>query len=348
MRTDLFDYFIPAGRIAQEPRPRGTSRLLLLDRASGRVAHRAFRDFPDLLRPEDLLVRNDVRVRRARLYGWDKEGRRVEIFLLSQREDDPRRWTALAKPGRRAKEGRTARFDEDLSAVVERVREDGKREVRFDRAIDDSLLERIGRIPLPPYIRRDPDAPDRPGDRVAYQTVFAREPLAVAAPTAGLHFTEEILRRIRKRGIGIADLTLAVGAGSFRPVTVERIEDHALEPEEASVPAPTLEAIEGARSRSGRIVAVGTTVARALEAAARLPPQEQTPDGLRFSAELFIHPGFEFCAVNALLTNFHLPRSSLLMLVCAFAGRERVLAAYEEAIREGYLFYSYGDAMLIT
>ena len=226
------------------------------------------------------------------------------------------------------------------------VADDGTRTVAFDRPIDEALLERIGRTPLPPYIRREAGSLDRPEDRAAYQTVFAREPLAVAAPTAGLHFTEEILSAVRARGVEIADLTLAVGAGTFKPVTSDDTDAHVLPPEHVLVPATTRAAIARARSEGRRVVAVGTTVARSLEAAARLPEAPHGGD-LRFETELFITPGFEFRAVDALLTNFHLPRSTLLMLVSAFAGRERILAAYAEAVREGYLFYSFGDAMLI-
>ncbi len=347
MRVDLFDYELPAERIAQEARPRGTSRLLVLDRVSGAISHRRFTELPDLLRPGDLLVRNDVRVRPARLFGRDAEDRLVEVFLLSREDGGGSRWRALARPGRRAKAGRAIRFEEGLTARVEEVHDDGARTVAFDRPLDDALLQKIGHTPLPPYIRRPAGAPDRPEDRAAYQTVFAREPLAVAAPTAGLHFTEEVLGRIRDRGVAIADLTLAVGAGTFKPVVVDDTDDHVLSPEEVVLPASTRAAVACARRDGRRVVAVGTTVARSLEAAARRPDAD-APGDLRFAANLFITPGFEFRAVDALLTNFHLPRSTLLMLVSAFAGRERILSAYAEAVREGYLFYSFGDAMLIA
>ena len=348
MRVDLFDYFLPADRIAQTARPRGTSRLLVLDRKTGAVAHRRFADFPEMLRKGDLLVRNDVRVRRARLYGRDEEGRLVEIFLLRAVGDGLRRWEALARPGRRAKRGGRVRFPEGLAARVEEVRDDGRREIVFDRDVDETLLERIGNVPLPPYIRREPGTPDRPEDREAYQTVYAKEPLAVAAPTAGLHFTERLLEEIRDRGVAIADLTLSVGAATFKPVTSEETGEHAFDPEDAVIPSATLRAIARAREEGHRVVAVGTTVARTLETAARLPQGLEPGPDRRFPADIFITPGFEFRAVDALLTNFHLPRSTLLMLVSAFAGRENVLAAYEAAIREGYLFYSYGDAMFVA
>lgn len=347
MNVSLFDYSLPGERIAQRPRLRGSSRLLTLDRQTGSIAHRRFEELPHLLRSGDLLVRNDVKVRHARLYGTDAEGRTVEVFLLAPAGEDARRWVALAKPGRRARAGRTIRFPGEVTALVEGVSEDGKRTVRFDRTIAESLLAEIGHVPLPPYIRREPGAPDRPEDRDAYQTVFAREPLAVAAPTAGLHFTGECLRRIRDGGVEIADLTLAVGAGTFKPVTVADTADHAMEPEDVLLPAPTLAAWRRARTEGRRVLAVGTTVARALEAAVRLPKAAEPGESLRFSTDLFITPGFEFRAIDALLTNFHLPRSTLLMLVSAFAGREKLLRAYEEAVGEGYLFYSFGDAMLI-
>ena len=346
MRVDLFDYDLPADRIAQEARPRGTSRLLTLDRRTGAVGHRRFAELPELLRDGDLLVRNDVRVRPARLFGRDAEERLVEIFLLSNENAERTRWRTMARPGRRAKEGRTLRFDEGLVARVAKVHDDGNRTVAFDRPLTPAILERIGHTPLPPYIRRAPGAPDRAEDRSAYQTVFAREPLAVAAPTAGLHFTLETLERIRARGVEIADLTLAVGAGTFKPVTVADTDDHVLHPEEIAIPAATRSAVASARREGRRVVAVGTTVARSLEAAALRV--DGPPGDLRFSTDLFITPGFQFRAIDALLTNFHLPQSTLLMLVAAFAGREQVLAAYAEAVREGYLFYSYGDAMLVA
>jgi len=347
MRVDLFDYPLPAELIAQEPHARGTSRLLRLDRTTGAISHHSFGELPQLLTPGDLLVRNDVAVRRARLYGQDPEGRIVEIFLLKQIGGDAYLWTALAKPGRRAKAGRTISFSGGLTAIVEDVAEDGRRSVRFDREMDSSLLERIGHVPLPPYIRREPGAPDRPDDHDAYQTVFAKNPLAVAAPTAGLHFSEQIFERLRARGIAIADLTLAVGAGTFKPLVTGDTQDHKIEEEEVSLPAETQGQIRRQREVGGRIVAVGTTVTRALEAAVRRDDFREGRD-LRFATDLFITPGFPFQAVGALLTNFHLPRSTLLMLVCGFAGREHTLAAYAEAVREKYRFYTFGDAMLVV
>jgi S-adenosylmethionine:tRNA ribosyltransferase-isomerase len=349
LRTDLFDYDLPAERIAQHPRPRGSSRLLTLDRESGTIAHRFFRELPDLLQPGDLLVRNDVKVRPTRLYGRDDRDRLVEIFLLRPLEPEHRRWLALAKPGRRAKSGRTIRFDEEVRAAVLEVDEEARRLVLFDHSLSEELLAKIGHVPLPPYIRREAGAPDREEDREHYQTVYAREPLALAAPTAGLHFTLETFADLDSRGIEIADLTLAVGAGTFKPVAAPDTASHRIDAEEVLFPAKTIASLEAARGNGRRIVAVGTTVTRALEAWARLPAANaRDAGGLSFRTDLFITPGFEFRVVGALLTNFHLPRSTLLMLVCAFAGTENVLAAYGEAIRRDYLFYSYGDAMLIT
>jgi S-adenosylmethionine:tRNA ribosyltransferase-isomerase len=343
LRTDLFDYELPVDLIAQHPRPRGASRLLTLDRETGAVENRAFAELPDLLAAGDLLVRNDVGVRPTRLYGRDDQGRLVEIFLLRPLDEDRWRWHALAKPGRRAKPGRSIRFDSEVTGSVLEVDRQGRRTVEFDRPISDAFLEQFGHVPLPPYIRREPGAADTGEDRERYQTVYAREPLAVAAPTAGLHFTEEILGRVAARGVEIVDLTLAVGAGTFKPVVAEEVALHNLEAEDVSIPANTIARIRRAREEGRRIVAVGTTVTRALEAWAQRSEEEG-----RFATDLFITPGFEFRIVGALLTNFHLPRSTLLMLVCAFGGREKVLAAYEEAIRQKYLFYSYGDVMLVA
>jgi S-adenosylmethionine:tRNA ribosyltransferase-isomerase len=237
------------------------------------------------------------------------------------------------------------RLEAELNASVLDVDDESRRLVEFDRPLTDALLERLGHVPLPPYIRRAPGSPDRAEDREGYQTVYAREPLAVAAPTAGLHFTGETFAKLRERGVEIADVTLAVGAGTFKPVTVDDTEGHRLESEEVMLPAETIERVRRAGDEKRRVVAVGTTVTRALESWALSPRNH--PGDVRFSTDLFITPGFDFRVVGALLTNFHLPRSTLLMLVSAFAGTERVLAAYEEAIRERYLFYSYGDAMLV-
>ncbi|HEV7503634.1 MAG TPA: tRNA preQ1(34) S-adenosylmethionine ribosyltransferase-isomerase QueA [Thermoanaerobaculia bacterium] len=338
MLTSDFDFELPAASIAQEAAPRGESRLLVLDR-EGADRHAHVRDLPRLLRPGDLLVLNDTRVIPARLFGrragWTGKMELLLVESLGERE-----WDALVKPGRRAKPGTMIELEENLTAEVILKREDGRHLLRFSEPVEPHL-ERLGHVPLPPYIRR----PDTPEDRERYQTVYARNPGAVAAPTAGLHFTESLLEEISAAGIEIARVTLHVGIGTFKPVTAERIEDHRMERERYEIGEEAAAAIRRTRERSGRIVAVGTTVVRALESAARVSHGEVQPGAA--STGIFITPGYYFQAVDVLLTNFHLPGSTLLMLVSAFAGRERILAAYEEAIREGYRFYSYGDAMLV-
>jgi S-adenosylmethionine:tRNA ribosyltransferase-isomerase len=334
--TRDFDYELPEERIAQEPAPRGESRLLVLD-AKGPERHCRVRDLPGLLRPGDLLVLNDTRVIPARLYGRRGQGK-MEVLLVEKLGGiEGVEWEALVRPGRRAKPGTEILF-EGLAAEVVDKREDRYR-LRFSEPVEPHL-DRLGHVPLPPYIHRPEHRPDEAADRDRYQTVFARIPGAIAAPTAGLHFSERLLEEIAAAGIGIARVTLHVGIGTFKPVSAERVEDHRMDRERYEVGEETAEAIRRTRESGGRIVAVGTTVVRTLESSAGLAGSGST--------ELFITPGFRFRVVDVLLTNFHLPRSTLLMLVSAFAGRERVLAAYEEAIREGYRFYSYGDAMLVT
>jgi S-adenosylmethionine:tRNA ribosyltransferase-isomerase len=334
--TRDFDYDLPAASIAQEPAPRGESRLLVLDR-QGPERHSRVSDLPGLLHPGDLLVLNDTRVIPARLYGRSAGGGRMEILLIERVAE--REWDALVKPGRRARPGAVFSLDEGLAAEVIDKHEDGRHRLRFTEPIEPHL-DRLGHIPLPPYIHR----PDTPEDRERYQTVFARQPGAVAAPTAGLHFTAALLAEIAAAGIEIARVTLHVGIGTFKPVAAERIEEHRMESERYEIGEETAGAIRRARAAGRRIVAVGTTVVRTLESAA-LAGEGEVRAGSG-ATKLFITPGYQFQGVDALLTNFHLPRSTLLMLVSAFAGRERVLAAYEEAITNGYRFYSYGDAML--
>jgi S-adenosylmethionine:tRNA ribosyltransferase-isomerase len=335
--TRDFDYELPPDRIAQHPVPRGASRLLVLDR-EGPERHRRVSDLPELLRPGDLLILNDTRVIPARLFGRRSSGGQIEILLTGKA--GAREWDALVKPGRRARPGTVIHLDEGLTAEVAEKEENGRHRLRFSEPIEPHL-ERLGHIPLPPYIQREDEAEDRE----RYQTVWAKSPGAIAAPTAGLHFSREILDRLAAAGIAIAEVTLHVGLGTFKPVTAERIEDHRMESERWEVGEATAAAIRRTRDQGGRIVAVGTTVVRTLESAALAgAPHPLAGHG---ATELFITPGFRFRVVDVLLTNFHLPKSTLLMLVSAFAGRERVLAAYEEAIRESYRFYSYGDAMLV-
>jgi S-adenosylmethionine:tRNA ribosyltransferase-isomerase len=337
--TRDFDYDLPVESIAQEPVPRGESRLLVLD-AEGSDRHRQVRDLPKLLRAGDLLVLNDTRVIPARLFGQREGGGggRMEVLLIEKAGD--LEWDALVRPGRRVRPGTVLRFEELTAEVMDKREGQSPRYgLRFSEPVEPHL-DRLGHVPLPPYIRR----PDREADRERYQTVYARNPGAVAAPTAGLHFTEAILEEASFAGIGVARVTLHVGIGTFKPVSAERVEDHRMDRERYEVSEEAAETIRRTRKNGGRIVAVGTTVVRTLESAAS--EGEVRPGG--GSTELFITPGFRFRAVDVLLTNFHLPRSTLLMLVSAFAGRERVLAAYEEAVREGYRFYSYGDAMLTS
>jgi S-adenosylmethionine:tRNA ribosyltransferase-isomerase len=360
--TRDFDYPLPAAAIAQQPAPRGASRLLVLDR-EGEARHRQIADLPALLRPDDLLVVNDTRVLPARLYGRVVRGgpgtaetaagtggesgapRELELLLVERLSE--REWEALARPGRRARPGAVIEISDPsggadagsgIFAEVLALAGDGRRRVRLSEPIEPHL-ERLGHVPLPPYIRR----PDQPADRERYQTVYARSSGAIAAPTAGLHFSDELLAALAGAGIDRAALTLHVGIGTFKPVTAPLVSDHRMDRERYEIPQETAAAVARARAGGRRVVAVGTTVVRALEAAAsangEAPPGAGTTD-------LFITPGFRFHVVDALLTNFHLPRSTLLMLVSAFAGRERVLAAYQEALSLGYRFFSYGDAML--
>jgi S-adenosylmethionine:tRNA ribosyltransferase-isomerase len=338
VRVADFDFELPADRIAQFAVPRGESRLLVVD-AEGEARHRRIGDLPALLRPGDLLVVNDTRVLPARLFARrEPGGGEIEILLVDKLDDTT--WDCLARPGRRARPGTRLVFSPALAAEVTAKHEDGRHRLLFSEAVEPHL-DALGHVPLPPYVAR----PDEAADRERYQTLFAREPGAIAAPTAGLHFSAPLLAALAARGIGRVAVTLHVGIGTFKPVTVELVHEHRMERERYSVSPQTAAAIEGVRSDGGRIVAVGTTVVRTLESVAAAHGGKVVP--ATGATELFITPGFRFRVVDLLLTNFHLPRSTLLMLVAAFAGRERVLAAYREAIATGYRFYSYGDAMLL-
>jgi len=344
MDLTQFDYHLPPSAIAQEPAtPRDASRLLVLDRARARWADRRFADLPELLRSDDCLVLNESRVIPARLLGaLAEDGRPVELLLL--RELDPGRWEALARPARRCRVGaRIALGGGVAHAAVVGQGKEGRRVVALESPWSArELLERHGLPPLPPYIERY--AAPKPDDRERYQTVYARAEGSVAAPTAGLHFTPELLARVRARGAEVVPLTLHVGPGTFRPLKSAAVEGHRMEAEVVEIPAATADAVNRARATNRRVIAVGTTTTRALEWASG-PDGRVTPR--QGAADLFIHPPHRFRAVDALLTNFHLPRSTLLVLVSALAGRELVLAAYRHAIAAGYRFYSYGDAMLI-
>lgn len=342
-----FDYDLPVEMIAQEPLPdRDQARLLLLDPSTGRRAHRRVADLPELLKPGDVLVVNDTRVVPARLLGRrDPSGGAVECLLLSRLDGD--RWDVLLHPGQKLREGRRAVFEGGgfrLRLEVLARRFHGRRTVRLtaDGGRDvDEAIEAIGRAPLPPYVRR----PDTPDDRSRYQTVYARARGSVAAPTAGLHFTPALLGRLQACGVERRAVTLHVGYGTFEPVRTARIEEHRVAAERYEVTASTAAAINRALDEGRRVVAVGTTTTRTLEAVARAHGGRLAPGA--GETDLYIHGRFDFQVVGGLLTNFHLPRSSLLLLACAFAGRETILAAYREAIERRYRFYSFGDAMLI-
>jgi S-adenosylmethionine:tRNA ribosyltransferase-isomerase len=337
-----FDYALPEALVAQAPvTPRDAARLLVVPRGAGEVQDARFGDLEALLRPSDLVVLNDTRVIPARLVGAKESGGRCELLLVEPLDGDGgARWRALGQSSKPMRAGATLAFG-GLRATVEVVEGGGFLVVRFDRGGAElaAAVEREGRIPLPPYIRREPTKEDLE----RYQTVLARVPGSAAAPTAGLHFTPEVLARLRARGIGIATITLHVGPGTFLPVRTEAVEEHRMHEERYEVPAATAHAFAACRARGGRVVAVGTTSVRTLESA--------WEDGrLRVGAgrtSLFVRPGYVFRAVDALVTNLHLPRSTLLMLVCAFGGSERVLEAYRIAVERRYRFFSYGDAMLV-
>ncbi len=341
-----YDYYLPADRIAQAPvSPRDASRLLCLERATGRISHRPFRELDRILGPGDLLVRNDTRVVPARLVGSKATGGRVEALLLDYPGNQEAGATAcrcLLKAAKQVKPGTVLTFEDTLAAEVTGFA-DGLYTMRLDTENLGAVLEAVGRVPLPPYIEKNRRTVDC-DDQTCYQTVYAREKGAVAAPTAGLHFTGAVLEKLEQAGVKTTAITLHVGHGTFLPVRVTDIREHHMHAERFTVPETTAEAVNQARESGGRVVAVGTTVVRVLEYLADDSGRIASGAG---ECDLFIYPGHQFRAVDALLTNFHLPRSTLLMLVAAFAERKRILAAYQEAMAQGYRFYSYGDAMLI-
>jgi S-adenosylmethionine:tRNA ribosyltransferase-isomerase len=345
VRVADFDFELPEGLIAQEAAPRGTSRLLVVERDSGLLQDASVADLPAFLAPGDLLVVNDTRVMAARLLGRrDPSGGAVECLLLRRVDGDV--WEALVHPGQKLKSGARMRFEGAagvLHAEVLERRFFGRRTVRLDAEGGDvdTLVDALGHVPLPPYIRR----PDRAADRERYQTVFAKHRGSVAAPTAGLHFTPEILEALSRRGVERVEITLHVGYGTFKPVRTDQVEEHVVDPESYEIGAQAAAAINRALDSGRRVIAVGTTTTRALEDAASRGGGRLAAGAAE--ATTFIYPGFSFRVVGGLFTNFHLPKSSLLMLVAAFAGRERVLDAYRHAVRQGYRFYSYGDAMVV-
>jgi S-adenosylmethionine:tRNA ribosyltransferase-isomerase len=389
MLVSDFHYDLPPDRIAQEPLPnRSASRLLHLNRQFAGWQDRKFREFPDLLRSDDLLILNNTRVFPARLYGYRGGERaqfpgprnpaakdflrgRIEVLLTRQLSEDAHEWECLVRPGRKIGVGEKLYFGDPLrscppgdghgdgrglEAEVTERGEFGERRIRFAPVGDFfARVERLGHVPLPPYIHRDTDDKDdryqdgnndRAADRDRYQTVYAQSRGSVAAPTAGLHFTPEILRQIRARGIEIAEITLHVGLGTFQPIRVENVEDHKLHREWFEIPPQTARAINQAKAENRRVVAVGTTTVRTLEYASQRAGSGR-PDAGRGDADIFIYPGYRFRVVDALLTNFHLPESTLLMLVCALGGTAPVMDAYRHAIETGYRFYSYGDCMFV-
>jgi S-adenosylmethionine:tRNA ribosyltransferase-isomerase len=339
LRTADFDYDLPPERIAQTPvEPRHASRLMVLERVSGAVHHDTFWNLERYLRPGDLLVVNQTRVIPARIYARKVPGGgRVELLLL--RREDELTWEALVG-GKGLLAGRRMEIEGGPSAFVLAVMEGARRLVRFSEPVE-PFLERIGHTPLPPYIHTPLKDPER------YQTIYATQPGSAAAPTAGLHFTTDLMEKLRAFGISFAHLTLHVGLDTFAPVNEEDPREHKIHTEWCEINEETARTINEAYKRGGRIVAVGTTSVRTLETAAHLAREGERVGAFSGPTHLFILPGYQFRAVDAMITNFHLPRSTLLMLVSAFAGRERILAAYEIAKREGYRFYSFGDAMLI-
>ncbi|MBO7217131.1 MAG: tRNA preQ1(34) S-adenosylmethionine ribosyltransferase-isomerase QueA [Clostridia bacterium] len=338
MKTSDFFYNLPEELIAQTPiEPRNSSRLLKLDRESGSVSHTVFSTLRDYLREGDCLILNDTRVLPARIFGVRETGAVVEFVLLKQIEQNL--WECLAGPGKKAKEGITFKYSERLSATVEKVLPDGNRIMRFwsDGEFFECLDE-VGQMPLPPYVK------EKLSDKERYQTVYSRELGSAAAPTAGLHFTPEMLSELKESGINIGYVTLHVGLGTFRPVKVDNITDHHMHTEHYSIPKGTADLINETKKNGGRVICVGTTSCRTIESAATFFGEIKECSG---DTNIFIYPGYEFKCMDGLITNFHLPESTLIMLVSAFAGYENTMNAYNIAVAEKYRFFSFGDAMLI-
>lgn len=340
MKTSDFDFQLPEELIAQTPlAQRDSSRLLILDKRMGTIKHRHFYDLPQFLRPGDCLVLNDSRVLPARLIGHRPTGGTCEVLLLVDRGED--RWECLVRPGRKLKPGAQVIFgDGQLTATVEAELNDGKRTIRFHyQGIFLEILEQLGKMPLPPYIKAELS------DQERYQTVYSKVAGSAAAPTAGLHFTPELLERIRAAGIKTCCVTLHVGLGTFRPVKAEDIQNHEMHSEFCMITRETADIINETKRSGGRVICVGTTSCRTIESFAA---EDGTISECSGWTNIFIYPGYKFKVLDALITNFHLPQSTLIMLVSALAGREHILEAYEEAVREKYRFFSFGDAMFIT
>lgn len=340
MKTSDFYYDLPQELIAQTPvEPRNSSRLMILHKDSGELEHRIFKDLPEYLRPGDCLILNDTRVIPARIYGVKEEtGAVVEFLLLTQKENNV--WECLCKPGKRAKVGTRFNFGEDkLYGTVIEIQEDGNRLVQFDcQGNIYAVLDQIGQMPLPPYIK------EKLQDKERYQTVYSRELGSAAAPTAGLHFTPQMLKDIQAMGVNIGYVTLHVGLGTFRPVKVEDVTKHKMHTEHYHMPAETAELINRTKANGGRVIAVGTTSCRTIESVATKNGCICEDDD---NTSIFIYPGYEFKCMDALITNFHLPESTLIMLVSAFAGFDHIMHAYNTAVAEKYRFFSFGDAMFI-
>lgn len=340
MKTSDFDYELPPELIAQTPlERRDASRLMTLDKSTGAVGHRHFYELPSLLRPGDCLVLNDSRVLPARLIGHRESGGAAEVLLLTDEGD--KTWECLVRPGRKLREGARVSFgDGVLTARITRVLPDGNRLVKFEyEGIFLEVLERLGKMPLPPYIKEELQ------DRERYQTVYSKEVGSAAAPTAGLHFTKGLLQEVQSRGVKVCYVTLHVGLGTFRPVAEENLEEHDMHSEYCSISRETAETINETKRNGGRVICVGTTSCRTVESWAGEDGVMKASSGW---TNIYIYPGYRFKVMDALVTNFHLPQSTLIMLVSALAGREHVLAAYEEAVKERYRFFSFGDAMFIS
>ncbi|HEY8559467.1 MAG TPA: tRNA preQ1(34) S-adenosylmethionine ribosyltransferase-isomerase QueA [Pyrinomonadaceae bacterium] len=337
-----FDFELPDSLIAQEPLPsREKSRMLVVDRGSKSFADEHFYDFPRFLKKGDTIILNNTKVFPARLFGVSETGAKIELFLV--RETENLVWETLARPARRLKPGKIINFGADLAAEVLEKTEEGRVSVKFEPNGDfDTILEKVGKTPLPPYIKRDEDEFDK--DRERYQTVFARARGAIAAPTAGLHFTPAILEEVKEAGVAVAEVTLHVGYGTFEPVRVDDLSEHKVLPENYEITEETAEILNRAKREERRLVAIGTTTTRALETAISRHGKFTAEKNL---ADLTITPGYRFKAIDALLTNFHLPQSSLLVLVSTFGGHELIMKSYKHAVAEKYRFYSYGDCMLI-
>ncbi len=339
MKTSDFYYDLPESFIAQTPvEPRDSSRLMVYDRKTGEVEHRIFRDITSYLKPGDVLVINDTKVIPARIFGKkEKDGRDVEFLLLKKLSST--NWDVIMRPGRKLRTGDRVVFSESLSALIDEKKEDGVTEVTFEfDGVFENILDEIGQMPLPPYIKEKLEKKDR------YQTVYAKESGSAAAPTAGLHFTPELLGKIRSMGVEVVEILLHVGLGTFRPVKSDDIENHVMHSEYYSVSKEAAEKISAAKKEGRRVIAVGTTSVRTLESASNVDGTVNSGDG---NTSIFIYPGYRYKCVDALITNFHLPESTLIMLVAAMTGREKILELYETAKENGYRFFSFGDAMFI-